>query len=201
MLQHMTGVFQCFVALGDSVTEGVGDPVEGFPHLGAHDQLAGRLRELNPDLNYVNLARRGLLSSEILATQLEPAKTLEPDLISVIAGANDLLMRKWNPEQFEADFETMLAAFPTATRLTMTLPNFSIPLGMPATMKARFERQWAQANEIIRRLAQEHAALLLDIGANAEFHQLDVWSADHVHPNSRGYTLTAQAMAKLLGLE
>ena len=183
------------------MTEGIGDPVEGFTHQGAHDQLARRLATLNPNLKYVNLAQRGLLTQQIRETQLEPAVTLNPDLISVIAGANDLLMRQWNPDTFETNFAVMLGAFPARTqRLTMTLPNFSIPLNMPPTMKARFERQWAQANHIIRRVAQQHDALLLDVAANHEFHLADVWSADQVHPNARGYALTAQAMWELLEL-
>lgn len=193
--------YQCFVAIGDSVTEGIGDPVEGFAQQGAHDTLALRLKTLNPELKYVNLARRGLLTREIRQTQLPAAQALKPDLVSIIAGANDLLMRSWNPDQFETDFAAMLGAFPTRTeRLTMTLPNFSIPLGMPATMRARFERQWVQANDIIRRLARRHDALLLDVGANMDFHHADVWSADRVHPNARGYAQTAQAMAELLNL-
>ncbi|RJF71982.1 SGNH/GDSL hydrolase family protein [Deinococcus cavernae] len=201
MLCGMTRTFQCFVALGDSVTEGIGDAVAGFPQMGAHDALALRLKALNPDLKYVNLARRGLLSSEILATQLEEAVALQPDLVSVIAGANDLLMRRWHPEQFEQDFGRLLGAFPAATeRLTMTLPNFSIPIGMPASMTLRFERQWTQANEIIRRLARQHDALLLDVGADTAFHHADVWSADRVHPNARGYALVMQDMLDLLGL-
>lgn len=191
---------QCFVALGDSVTEGVGDPVPGFPERGSHDQLADRLRRLNPALVYVNLARRGLQSHEILASQLDPARALSPDLVSVIAGANDLLLRRWDAARFEADLGTLLGAFPGATCLTMTLPNFSVPLRMPPTMTARFERQWVQANGIIRRLARKHGALLLDIGADEAFHHAAVWSADGVHPNARGYAQVAQAMAELLGL-
>lgn len=37
-----------YVALGDSFTEGVGDPVDGFAPLGAVDHLAAASRQANP---------------------------------------------------------------------------------------------------------------------------------------------------------
>ena len=44
-----------YVALGDSFTGGVGDPVEGFEMLGAMDRLAAALRQTNPALQVTNL--------------------------------------------------------------------------------------------------------------------------------------------------
>src|ERR1700742_2772592 len=43
------------------------------------------------DFGYANLAIRGRKLHPILAEQLEPALDLEPDLVSIHAGANDVL--------------------------------------------------------------------------------------------------------------
>ena len=59
-----------YVALGDSFTEGVGDPVEGFARLGVVDRLAAALRQSNPDLRFTNLAQHGLGVGETLSNRL-----------------------------------------------------------------------------------------------------------------------------------
>jgi lysophospholipase L1-like esterase len=65
-----------YVALGDSFTEGVGDAVEGFAKIGAMDRVAAGFRQANPDLQFTNLAKSGLLVSEIREQQLETAFAL-----------------------------------------------------------------------------------------------------------------------------
>ena len=82
-----------FVAIGDSFTEGIGDSVDGFAKLGAVDRIAAALKQSNPDLRYTNLAQRGLVVTEIREQQLDTALRLDPDLVSVVAGANDIMYR------------------------------------------------------------------------------------------------------------
>ena len=96
-----------YVALGDSFTEGLGDPVDGFARLGAIDRLAAALRQSNPDLRYTNLAKRGLLAAEIREQQLEAAVRLKPDFVSVVAGANDLLKGKFDETRWEQDMRML----------------------------------------------------------------------------------------------
>jgi hypothetical protein len=55
----------CFVALGDNFSVGTGDPAEGFAQLGAIDWLAAAFRQVNPGLQFTNLAKPGLMVSEI----------------------------------------------------------------------------------------------------------------------------------------
>ena len=43
------------------------------------------------DIEYANFAKRGLVTEEIRLQQLEKALTFNPDLVSLIAGANDVL--------------------------------------------------------------------------------------------------------------
>ena len=115
-----------YVAIGDSFTVGLGDAVESTEPLGAADRLAAALRHSRPSLRYTNLAQPGLTSAEISAGQLEPALSLEPDLVSVVAGANDILGRAWDPKRFEVDLGLMFEALMriNATLVTVTLPKF-----------------------------------------------------------------------------
>ncbi len=83
-----------FVALGDSFTEGVGDPDPTRPNglRGWADRVAEVLAAAAPeDFGYANLAIRGRKLDAILAEQVEPALALAPDLVTIYAGANDVL--------------------------------------------------------------------------------------------------------------
>src|SRR3978361_1127546 len=82
------------VALGDWFTEGVGDPHRSSPNglRGWADHVAVALAQTNPELRYANLAVRGRRMDEILADQVQTAVMLEPDLVTVYAGMNDLLL-------------------------------------------------------------------------------------------------------------
>ena len=103
-----------YVALGDSFTEGIGDPVEGFARLGVVDRLAAALRQSNPDLRFTNLAQHGLGVGEIREQQLEPALRLEPDIASVVAGANDIMTGRFDVTRWEEEFRTLYQALTRA---------------------------------------------------------------------------------------
>jgi len=81
-----------FVALGDSFTEGIGDPSPDSPggHRGWADRVAEVLADTVEDFAYANLAVRGKLIAQIVAEQVEPALALKPDLITFCAGGNDV---------------------------------------------------------------------------------------------------------------
>ena len=80
-------VFTRYVALGDSFTEGVGDPHPASPNgwRGWADHVATALARNNPELRYANLAVRGRRMNEILDEQLQTAVMFEPDLVTVYA--------------------------------------------------------------------------------------------------------------------
>ena len=75
-----------YVALGDSFTAGTGsNPGDAWP-----ERLAAGLRAHNPSIAFRNLAVEGATSAQVLE-QLPEAIELEPDLVTVVCGANDVL--------------------------------------------------------------------------------------------------------------
>src|ERR1044071_7446411 len=109
-------MFGRYVALGDSTTEGIDDPRPDGTYRGWADRLAERLAPINPDLLYAKLAVRGRPLSHVRAEEPGPARlrgrrsaraggaqpgralALEPDLATVVAGLNDLLRRRYDPD-------------------------------------------------------------------------------------------------------
>ena len=98
--------FHRYVALGDSFTEGVGDHDADRPNgvRGWADRVAEVLAEQADPFGYANLAIRGRKMAGVLAEQVEPAVALEPDLVTIYAGANDILRPK-------VDIDTIVAAY------------------------------------------------------------------------------------------
>ena len=94
-----------YVAIGDSFTEGMSDDDPLIVGDGSHgefagwaDRLAAHLSELAQNsglgFGYANLAVRGRKLSDVVGPQLEKALALEPDLVSIVGGGNDILRPK-----------------------------------------------------------------------------------------------------------
>src|SRR4051794_23648350 len=102
--------YRRFVALGDSTTEGLMDPLpDGSGFRGWADRLAETLAVLEPGLRYANLAVRGKLARQVRETQLEPALALQPDLVSLLVGLNDMLRRTADVAGVVAEIDGMVA--------------------------------------------------------------------------------------------
>jgi len=189
-----------YVALGDSFTEGIGDSVDGFTKLGATDRLAAALRQSNPDLQYTNLAKRGLLVAEIREQQLETALSLKPDLVSVVAGANDIMKGKFDKTQWEQELRTLYESLTQigAVVSTANVPNFPFLRTLSEPLQTRLQRNIEKGNDTIQRLAAQYQVILVDAWAISSQCEMEDWSKDGIHLNSRGYFKFAKEIIKTL---
>lgn len=188
--------FSRFVAIGDSQTEGVGDPYPDGSDRGWADRFAAALGSRSPGLLYANLAVRGRKIAEVHDQQLEPALALEPDLVSVMAGANDLMRPSLDMDHLLGFMEKMQAAFGAAgaTILTNTYPiaEGSGPFGRG--MADRFRAY----NSGLREIAGRNGALLLDLELVDSAADPRLWAADRLHLNAEGHTRLALGMLSLI---
>ncbi len=186
-----------FVALGDSVTEGVGDPLGGRLR-GWAGRLADALKQLNPDLEYWNLARRGLTTRQIHDSQVEPALALEPDLISVVAGMNDVLAPAFDAETYRRELAAILDSLAPsgATLLIGTLPK-RLPLMrfMSRRVVAERKARLQTVSDIVLDAAERYGAQCMDAPPEWRYTMAEC-SIDGCHPNARGHAHIAR-----LGLE
>jgi len=190
--------FERYVALGDSSTEGLDDPDGVGGYRGWADRLAEHVAAARPDLRYANLAVRGRSAGEIKDTQLAAAVAMNPDLVTVVAGMNDLLRRNFDPVRVAGQVGEMLYALIEggATALTFTIPDVSQRMRLGRTLSAKT----AAMNVEIRRIAAESGALLLDLDSYVLAHDPRVWAADRIHGNPDGHARIAAECAHLLGL-
>ncbi|HEX2419447.1 MAG TPA: SGNH/GDSL hydrolase family protein, partial [Micromonosporaceae bacterium] len=88
-----------YVAIGDSFTEGLDDPLDDGTYRGWADLVATRLAARRPDLRYANLAVRGRLLDAVIEEQVPVALGMTPELVSFCAGGNDMLRPSFDLDQ------------------------------------------------------------------------------------------------------
>jgi len=192
-----------YVALGDSLSEGLGDPIEGGRTRGWANILAAHLRTVEPDLQAHNLAVRGYLARHAIQHQLEVARALEPDLVSVFIGGNDVLLRRsFDPERFEGELTQLVEPFAErgVTIVLSTLPDLTACSPLLPPVRGALRRRIMPANDVIRRLSRTYGTVLLDAWADPRTRRHGMWSIDRIHPSADGHRLIAASVAELLGI-
>lgn len=184
-------MYNHYVAIGDSFTEGIGDEVEGVPLKSWVEHFA-ELHE--PALKYTNLAKRGLISKEIREQQLEEALALQPDLVTLIAGANDILKGRWNLDEYKSEMKQIVDTLSKsgAAIILGNLPDFTTRLPLPQEKKQALKEQLLQANEVILSLSSAYNLDHIDFWNHPMASDNTIWSKDLVHPNAKGYRKIAE---------
>ena len=190
--------FTRYVAIGDSQTEGLWDGDDALGFLGFADRLAVMLDSLYPGLHYANLAIRGKLVGDVLYEQVPPALAMQPDLITVCAGMNDVIQPGRSFGRALAELESVYAALAAsgATVVTTTFPNVAQFLPFGRLVLPRL----ARINATIREAADRYGFRLVDLYSADSMRELDTWSLDRVHASPKGHMLFAAAAAEALDL-
>ncbi len=191
--------FGRYVAIGDSSTEGLEDSDGAGGYRGWADRLAQHVADAQPEpLQYANLAVRGLRMREIRETQLQPALSMAPDLLTVFGGVNDVIGRHCDFAGIRTDLEAVFGAARGSgcTVLTFTMPDPAAinPLGW------RLRERMYALNAIIRSEAEAHGVLVMDFQRYPAAKDPRLWFEDRLHGNALGHAMVAAALAWRLGL-
>ncbi|MFJ6000760.1 SGNH/GDSL hydrolase family protein [Arthrobacter sp. NPDC092385] len=179
-----------YVALGDSFTEGVGDWDPASPNgvRGWADRVAEQLILADPSWGYANLAIRGKKMRQILDEQIDAALALEPTLVTIYAGANDILRPRIDIDLLMSHYDAGIA------RLREAGADVVLFTGFDASGSAVFGKtrgRTAVYNEWVREIADERAATVVDYWRLREFQDWSYWDVDRMHMSTAGHTLMA----------
>lgn len=197
------------VALGDSLTRGIGDASGG----GYVGRLKEALESEGPRVAVHNHAVNGMTLSELLAQlrQKDIRRTLaDASLITVTIGGNDLFhhgefLESWDPhemnhikeiavDQIEELFDAMRAINREAPLIYIGLYN-PFPDLEKATAYAKIVHEW---NHEVSLKASDYDHVVVvptfDLIRDA---QQDL-ASDHFHPNERSYKRIAARVAEVL---
>ncbi|TCR13766.1 SGNH/GDSL hydrolase family protein [Streptomyces sp. BK205] len=186
-----------FVALGDSLTEGVGDPL-GDGWRGWAALLADGLSDA--DVEFTNLAVSGAQTRDVLEKQLPVALALRPDVVSVVVGVNDTLRCTFDIHAVAARLDRVYAALSEqgALLLTACLPDPGTMLGLPGALSRPLARRQRSVNTVVHALSERYGAVHLHAAEGEWTTERTMWSADRLHPGERGHRQLAARFHALL---
>lgn len=166
-----------YVALGDSVANAIGAsrPSNGYVGLIAHDievQTGRRVR-------VINVSVTGATTASVIREQLPRIQHLQPDLVTLDIGANDVNKRL--PEDiFLRDFTTILDELPAGKTIVADLPTFQ-----HGPSKSTLLRLNAAMHEQV--VAHDFRLAPIFEFTGSTIHDLRTYGADFFHPSNRGH--------------
>ncbi|MEU6707386.1 SGNH/GDSL hydrolase family protein [Streptomyces wuyuanensis] len=188
-----------FASLGDSLTEGVGDRVDGAWR-GWAALLAQGLGTAGGHAEFRNFAVSGALSRDVHEIQTPAALAYAPDLASVIVGVNDTLRNGFDIHDLAVRLDEVCAALGgSGTRLlTACLPDPGAMLALPAPLARPLARRQRAVNAVVHVLSERYGAVHLHLADASWVEDRSLWSADRLHPGERGHRAIARRFHELL---
>ncbi|MBM9507133.1 SGNH/GDSL hydrolase family protein [Actinacidiphila acididurans] len=196
------GAYASYIAVGDSFTEGVGDPGPDGAFLGWADRLAALLADRQAraggGFRYANLAVRGRLLDRIVAEQVPRAVELAPDLVTFCAGGNDILRPGSDPDAIARRFEAAVAELSAAVGTVLVCTGFDTR-GVPVLRHLRGRIATYTAH--VRAIADQYDCPVLDLWSLRAVQDPRAWGEDRLHLSPDGHARVALRAAQVLGLE
>lgn len=184
-----------FAVLGDSVSEGVGDPAPGGGWRGWAGILAATL-----DADLLNLARSGARTGDVACRQLTDALAYRPDIASLVVGGNDTLRGGFDIARVATELHAAMGSLRTrgAIVLTACLPDPGTVLRLPWPLARPLGRRTAALNDTVHALSAHHGTLHLHAARRPWATSPGALSADRLHPSEAGHRLLAADFHALL---
>jgi lysophospholipase L1-like esterase len=173
-----------WVALGDSMTQGIG---ASAPDLGWVGQLSGRLATRGWVHRLVNLGVNGARVEDVLDRQLPALEALESEgspaaLVTVVIGSNDVVVRRHRRGLVER-FTAMLDRLPEGA-VVSNLPN-------P-------HREARAVDAMLHERAAAGRLVLVDMRRDGPRSWRGRLASDKFHPNDRGYADMASVVERAI---
>ena len=194
-----------YVALGDSTGAGVGARDGGYVA-----RLFKRIAEQQPESKLSNLCVSGATTADVLRGQLDQGVAMNPDLVTVGIGINDI-GHGLTLEQFSKNYEEILSTLKEKTSaqiVVSNLPDVSSAPRIPNAMRAEYQRRIAQFSERLEEIANRHGVTIFDVYTITKDElpsHPEYFSIDGFHPSDDGYELWATQMwptvARVVGFQ
>ena len=188
------------VALGDSLTEGLGDPAADGGWRGWAALLADGLATHPSAVDLRNLAVSGALTADVMNRQLPAARAHRPHVATVVVGVNDTLRAGYDIHAVARNLDTTLAALAAGDTalLTACLPDPGRMLRLPGPLARPLARRMHSVNEVVHALSERYSAVHVHVAQSAWVDDPRMWSVDRLHPSERGHRALAREFHALL---
>ena len=188
-----------FAVLGDSIAMGMGDPTEGYVTATWGGRVAAALARERDGFAYANLAQHRAKAADIRDSQLGPALDLEPDLVAMIGGGNDVLAEEFDIAPVKAAIDDIVVALTDAGATVVTYETVDFPRAFPDPAFEEFNRRLMDLYAATRVIARERGTVHVDIYREPWAAERYCFSADLQHPTMWAQALAASMMIRVLG--
>lgn len=186
-----------YVALGDSFTEGVGDSNRHLPNgvKGWADRVAEALAHDTPGWEYANLAIRSKRLRHIVAEQIEAAIAMEPTLITLYAGGNDVMDVGTSITQILEHYEFLVSQLAGSGATLLLFTGYDVEVSPLLTPLRRKNHAY---NAGIKEIAAKYGATVVDYAALDAYANPRMWCSDRLHMSKRGHKYLAAHVLEIL---
>ena len=194
---------------GDSITDAGRDKRNYYDMGKGYPKYASALiREAHPDTDFefINLGIGGNRTDQLFDRLYKDAIALQPDIISILIGINDIWHRynfdmvSTRDEQIELNYRSILEDLKTKTNAKIMILS---PYILDCEGKDEMREDLKSVLPIIRRLADEYADVFVPLNeyfdkAMATMPEPKYYSADGVHPNDNGAAFIGKLYAEAI---
>ncbi len=132
----------------------------------------------------------------ILAEQIEPALALDPDLVTIYAGANDVLRPRIAIDDLMAEYDQAIGRLSQQAHVVMFTAYDPGKAPVFGALRGRF----AIYSELVREIADRHGATLVDFWRMRDYRDDRLWDTDRMHMSSAGHQRMAIGVLDALGV-
>ena len=192
---------------GDSITD-AGRDKRNYHNMGnGYPKFASKLiAEAHPDIefDFINLGISGNRTDQLFDRLYPDAIALEPDIVSILIGINDIWHRRSNilttDAQFELNYRTILTLLRERTNAKIVM---LAPYVLDAEDKDFLREDHKKIIPIVRALAEEFADVYIPLDEKFEKAvktqpEPRFYSGDGVHPNQNGAEFIGKLYAEAI---
>jgi lysophospholipase L1-like esterase len=190
-------MFESYVAIGDSFTEGVGDELPDGRVRGWADFVAvGLAAASETPVRYANLAIRGRKLGPLLDEQLAPAIAMRPALLSLNGGGNDIMRPRVSIGSIASELDAAVTrAVGSGTHVLLLSganPSAHLPFGSLVRRRGELLAAAVRADH------PREGVTFVDNWADVGLEDVRYWSADKLHLNALGHARVAANVLRAL---
>jgi lysophospholipase L1-like esterase len=190
-------MYDSFVALGDSFTEGLDDLRQDGTYRGWADLVAAVLAAKTPGFRYANLAVRGRRLEQIRDEQVSKAELMEPALVGFTAGGNDIIGFRCDVAALASATQEVLHRLVGVAGTVLVFTGFDprgrLPLSRVLAARA------AAYNASIWDSSAQLGTRVVDLWNMPGLYEPGMWARDRLHLSAEGHALVADAVLQALG--
>jgi lysophospholipase L1-like esterase len=177
----------------------VGDRDERLPNgvRGWADRVAEKLAKAQPGWEYANLAIRSKRLRHIRSEQIDLALAMEPALVTLYGGGNDILDLGTDVASLMEDYEELVARLAGTGATVVLFTGFDVKV---SALLEPLRKRNAFYNHRVREIAAKYGAVLVDYWCLDAFHDRRMWDSDRLHMSKAGHKYLAGQVLDQLGV-